>query len=80
MIKKPWAFHPALGQCPLFAELGYKPAPGPHAQDWLHVLTKLFVCFPYHPKLRAGSCGWLSSRAVFWQALAYPIFLLLDLL
>lgn len=64
MIKKPSAFHPPLDPCPLLAEIG-KPAPGPHAKDGLHLLTKLFVCSPDDPEL----CGWFSSPAVSQQAL-----------
>lgn len=61
MIKKPAPYHPPLDPCLLFAAASCRPAPGPHAKEALHLLTKLFVCFPYDPRLRADACGWFSA-------------------
>lgn len=52
------------------AETSFRPASGPPATAQLFVLTKLFVCLPYDPKLRAGSCGLFGPLVVSLQALA----------
>ena len=52
------------------AETSCRPAPGPPARAWLFLLTKLFVCFTYDPKLHAGSCGLFGPLVVSLQALA----------
>ena len=52
------------------AETSFRPAPGPPARARLFVLTKLFVCLPYDPKLRADSCGLFGPLVVSLQALA----------